>query len=168
MEYQELPIEMTTLCYVERDECYLMLHRISKENDINEGKWIGIGGHFERNETPDECLLREVYEETGCYLTDYKMRSVITFISGKGTSEYMFLFTAKGLDGEVGECDEGKLQWISKSEVPKLNLWEGDRIFLKLLDERKDFFLLKLVYDEKDNLTEAILDGKRLALQEDK
>jgi len=168
-------MELTTLCYIERDDEYLMLHRVSKKHDINKGKWIGVGGHFEGQESPDECLLREVREETGLLLTSYRMRGIVTFISGRGTSEYMFLFTADGFvpekaasdtaaDIPLKPCSEGELKWVKKTEVPQLNLWEGDRIFLKLLLERDDFFLLKLVYDEEDRLTEAVLDGQTIPL----
>jgi len=162
-------MELTTLCYIEKDDCYLMLHRISKKNDINKDKWIGVGGHVEGRETPDECLLREVREETGLILTSFRMRGIVTFLSGRGTDEYMFLFTADGFEpadpaGPLKKCDEGVLEWIKKSDVPALNLWEGDRIFLRLLLERDDFFLLKLVYDENDRLTEAVLDGRPLGL----
>ena len=181
-------MELTTLCYIERDDEYLMLHRVSKKHDINKGKWIGVGGHFEGQESPDECLLREVREETGLLLTSYRMRGIVTFISGRGTSEYMFLFTADGFVPEeaarakkaevesldsgsaaaagipLKPCSEGELKWVKKTEVPQLNLWEGDRIFLKLLLERDDFFLLKLVYDEEDRLIEAVLDGQTIPL----
>lgn len=162
-----MAMEMTTLCYVEKDECYLMLHRVSKQNDLNKDKWIGIGGHFEGEETPDECLLREVYEETGCRLGNFQMRGIVTFISARGASEYMFLFTGSELDGQPGTCDEGILEWVPKKAVPSLNLWPGDRIFLRLLEEDRKFFLLKLVYDERDNLTEARLDGKKIELSQD-
>ena len=188
-------MELTTLCYIEKDDCYLMLHRVSKKNDINKDKWIGVGGHVEGRESPDECLLREVREETGLELTSYRMRGIVTFLSGRGTDEYMFLFTADDFvpagpaadtleregspadkvhaapgttrhiakeDIPLKQCDEGVLKWVKKSDVPGLNLWEGDRIFLKLLLERDDFFLLKLVYDENDCLTEAVLDGQTL------
>ncbi|MEE3467636.1 MAG: 8-oxo-dGTP diphosphatase [Eubacterium sp.] len=150
---------LTTLCYIEKDNQYLMLHRIKKEQDINQGKWIGIGGHFQENETPEECLLREVKEETGLSLTAYRFRGLITFISDAWQTEYMCLFTADGFIGEMTDCDEGELAWIDKSKVPDLNLWEGDRIFLKLLEEREDFFTLKLRY-EGDELVESVLDGE--------
>lgn len=119
----------TTLCYIEKDNRYLMLHRTKKENDLNEGKWIGVGGKFEKNETPEECLLREVKEETGLTLTKYRLRAVITFISNQWETEYMYLFTANEFTGEVTECSEGVLEWVNKEEVMKLNLWQGDRIF---------------------------------------
>lgn len=151
---------LTTLCYIEKDEHYLMLHRTKKKNDLNEGKWIGVGGKFEKDESPEECLLREVREETGYTLTSWRYRGIVTFISGRAESEYMHLFTAEGFTGEQTECNEGELKWISKDAVPSLNVWPGDRIFLKLLLEREDFFSLKLVYDAEDRLLKAKLDGE--------
>ena len=151
-------VELTTLCYVERDDSYLMLHRIKKEHDINEGKWIGIGGHIEFAESPEECLLREAKEETGLSLTSYKFRGVVTFVSGDELCEYMALYTADEYEGELIPCDEGELHWVKKSEVFNLNLWEGDKIFLKLLIEDAPFFSLKLVYDDEGELTESILN----------
>lgn len=139
---------LTTLCYIEKDDCYLMMHRISKKNDVNAGKWIGIGGHFEENESPEECLLREAYEETGLTLTQYRLRGIITFISKGYGCEYMHLYTADAFDGTLNtDCNEGVLKWIPKTEIPHLTLWEGDKIFLKLLLENDDFFSLKLEYD---------------------
>lgn len=147
---------LTTLCYIEKDDCYLMMHRISKKNDVNAGKWIGVGGHFEENESPEDCLLREVYEETGLTLTQYRLRGIITFISKGFGCEYMHLYTADAFDGDLTEdCNEGILKWIPKSDISHLNLWEGDKIFLKLLLETQSFFSLKLVYDG-DTLTEAV------------
>ena len=154
--------EITTLCYIEKEASYLMLHRVKKENDINKDKWIGVGGHFEYGESPDECLLREVYEETGLTLTDYTPRGIVTFIYGENVVEYMHLYTASDFTGTLKECDEGELVWVKKKEVPGLPIWEGDKIFLRLLEESEHYFSLKLVYDIKGNLTEAILDGKRL------
>ncbi|MBO5597554.1 MAG: 8-oxo-dGTP diphosphatase [Oribacterium sp.] len=151
---------LTTLCYIEKDDKYLMLHRTKKQNDLNHARWIGVGGKFEKDESPEECLVREVKEETGYTLTSWKYRGIVTFISGRAESEYMHLFTADGFTGEQTECDEGELKWVSKSEVPKLNVWPGDRIFLKLLLERDSFFSLKLIYDKEDRLMEAKLDGK--------
>ena len=149
---------LTTLCYIEKDDCYLMLHRIKKENDINKDKWIGIGGHFEDRESPEECLLREVKEETGLTLTSYRFRGIVTFVTETGLFEYMCLYTADGFEGELLDCDEGTLEWVPKSELKELNLWQGDYIFLRLLEEREEFFSLKLVY-EGDVLQEALLDG---------
>ena len=153
---------LTTLCYIEKDACYLMLHRISKKNDINKDKWIGIGGHFLQNESPEECLLREAKEETGLTLTSYRFRGIVTFITdGLPEAEYMHLYTADGFEGEVISCDEGTLEWVPKKEIYNLNLWEGDHIFHKLLDEDAPFFSLKLVY-KGNQLIEAVLDGKIL------
>ena len=146
----------TTLCYIRKNNQILMLHRTKKEKDINEGKWIGVGGKFEQDETPEECLLREVKDETGLTLTDYKLRAVITFISNKWMTEYMYLFTADGFEGDIKECDEGDLKWVDKDKLFDLNLWEGDRIFLKKLIEDEKFFTLKLVYEE-DDLVESVL-----------
>lgn len=136
----------TTLCYIEKDDKYLMLLRNKKEVDINKGKWIGVGGHFEEGESPEECLVREVYEETGLILTNYKFRGLVTFSSDHWQTEYMFLYTADGFEGELKDCNEGELRWIPKSEILDLNLWEGDKEFLKLLFEDNDVFSMKLSY----------------------
>ena len=145
---------LTTLCYIEKEDRYLMLHRTKKEKDINKGKWIGVGGHAYDGETPEECLLREVKEETGLTLTSYKFRGLITFISDECEPELMCLFTADGFTGEQCVCDEGDLAWIDKSQVAGLPTWEGDAVFLKLLLEgEKRFFTLKLRY-EGDKLVE--------------
>ena len=152
---------LTTLCYIEKDDSYLMLHRVSKKNDINKDKWIGIGGHFQLNESPEECLLREAKEETGLTLTSYQFRGIVTFITdGLEEAEYMHLYTADGFEGEMIDCDEGTLEWVPKSKISELNLWEGDLIFFKLLEENAPFFSLKLVY-QGDMLVEAALNGKR-------
>lgn len=151
----------TTLCYIERGDEYLMLHRVKKENDINRDKWIGLGGKFEEDESPEECLLREVYEESGLRLTSWRYRGIVTFVNTKCSSEYMHLFTADSFEGTVGPCDEGELEWIKKSELMKLTLWEGDRIFLRLLETNEPFFSLKLSYDG-DKLTEAKLNGRHI------
>lgn len=151
---------LTTLCYIEKDNKYLMLHRVKKENDINKDKWIGVGGHFEPDESPEECLLREVKEETGLVLTSWKLRGIITFISNEWQTEYMFLYTADGFEGEMIECREGNLEWVDKADMYDLPLWEGDKIFLNLLDTTDEFFSLKLRY-EGDKLVEAVLNGKR-------
>ena len=148
-------MQNTTLCYIEHDNKYLMLHRTKKENDLNEGKWIGVGGKFERDETPEECLLREVKEETGLTLTKYRLRAVITFLSDKWETEYMYLFTANAFTGILTDCNEGELEWIDKEKVPELNIWEGDQIFLQKLLADEDFFTLKVVY-EGDKLVESI------------
>ena len=152
---------LTTLCYIEKDDAYLMLHRVKKENDINKDKWIGIGGHFENTESPEECLIREVKEETGLTLHSWRFRGIVTFVTLQGVSEYMCLFTSDDFSGELAECDEGDLEWVKKERFPELNLWEGDYIFLRLLEERETFFSLKLVYDG-DELIEVILDGSKI------
>ena len=186
--------ELTTLCYIEQDNKYLMLHRVKKQNDINKDKYIGVGGHFEYGESPDECLLREVKEETGLRLLSYKPRGIVTFIYGdpkkpsERVVEYMHLYTAdrfelaykddnEGVrpdnDGELLDgferktenidinklldCDEGELIWIDKDKVYELPVWEGDKIFFRLLEEREDYFSLKLVYDESGKLLESVI-----------
>ncbi|MCC8060117.1 MAG: 8-oxo-dGTP diphosphatase [Clostridiales bacterium] len=155
---------MSTLCHLERDGKYLMLHRVTKKNDVNKDKWIGVGGHFEQDESPEECLLREVKEETGYTLTSWQFRGIVTFISGGGVTEYMMLYTADGFEGTPIACDEGDLEWVDKDRVTELNIWEGDKIFLHLLNVTREFFSLKLVYDGHDGLLEAVLDGRRLKL----
>ncbi len=140
---------MTTLCYIEKDGAYLMLHRVKKKKDINKGKWIGVGGHFEEGECPEECLVREVWEETGLTLTSYRFRGLVTFLCDDQESIGMCLFTADRFEGELSEeCSEGELVWVDKGEVPGLPTWEGDAVFLELLlkDEPR-FFSLKLVYE---------------------
>ena len=151
-------MKLTTLCYLEQDDQYLMLHRIRKKNDVNKDKWIGIGGKFEFGESPEDCLLREAKEETGYTLTDYRLRGIVTFLYNDEEAEYMFLYTADGFDGEQTLCSEGTLEWVKKSEIDKLNLWVGDKIFFKLMDEGSKFFSLKLHY-RGDSLEEAVLDG---------
>ncbi len=155
---------LSTLCYIEKDGRYLMLHRTVKKHDVNKDKWIGIGGHFEPDESPEECLLREVKEETGYTLTSWRYRAVVTFVSGGGVTEYMSLFTADGFTGEQAACDEGELAWVEKDMVPELNIWEGDKIFFRLLKEHDGFFSLKLVYDGGDRLAAASLDGRPMEL----
>lgn len=152
---------LTTLCYIEKEDSYLMLHRVSKEVDVNKGKWIGVGGHFETGESPEDCLLREVKEETGLTLLSWKFRGIVTFSQEGFGTEYMCLYTADEFEGIPKECDEGVLKWVPKRELFSLNLWEGDKIFLKLLQEDHSFFSLKLSY-RGDVLTEAILNGKNL------
>lgn len=149
-------MQNTTLCYIEKDDCYLMLLRNKKKVDENKGKWIGVGGKFEEGESPEDCLLREVYEETGLRLTSFSFRGIVTFVSDEWGTEYMHLFTASGFEGEpmLGDCNEGELRWIKKSDILSLNLWEGDRIFLKRLFEEGPFFTLKLTY-RGDELVEA-------------
>ena len=149
---------LTTLCYIEKDDCYLMMHRVKKQKDINRDKWIGIGGHFEEGESPEECLLREVREETGLSLLSWRLRGVITFLTDTCEGEYMFLYTSDRYEGTLTECDEGVLEWVPIKKVSDLPIWEGDRIFFRLLEEDRAFFSLKLRY-EKDALVEAVLDG---------
>ena len=151
----------TTLCYLEQEGCLLMLHRIKKVNDENHDKWIGVGGKLEDKESPEDCVLREVKEETGLTLTDYKYRGIVTFVSDIWPCEYMHLFTATGFEGEIRECDEGVLEWLPKAQLYALPMWAGDRIFLELLDAGAPFFSLKLVY-EGEVLRQAVLDGKKL------
>ncbi len=152
----------TTLCYITRGSQVLMLHRVKKEKDINKDKWIGIGGKFEDNETPDECLLREAKEETGLTLTSFKCRGVVTFLTeNEADGEYMYLFTADGFEGELTDCPEGDLQWVEREFLDQLPKWEGDQIFLDLLWRDAPFFLLKLRY-HGSKLTEAVLDGKKI------
>ena len=155
---------LSTLCYIEQDGKYLMLHRTVKKNDVNKDKWIGVGGHFEYGESPEECLLREVKEETGYTLTSWKYRGIVTFVYGEDTVEYMSLYTADGFTGEPIECDEGELEWVDKKNIPALELWEGDKIFFRLLDMEREFFSLKLVYNRSDVLQYAALDGEPLEL----
>ncbi len=152
---------MTTLCYLERGDQYLLLHRTKKENDANRDKWIGVGGKFEVGESPEDCLLREVREETGLTLTSYRYRGIVTFVSDVYPCEYMHLFTADGWVGEQNVCDEGELEWISKKEFSALPMWEGDRIFLSLLEANAPFFSLKLTY-KGERLTEAVLNGEKI------
>ena len=156
-------MRQTTLCYIEnpRGE-YLMLHRVKKKNDANHDKWIGIGGKFEDGESPEECVLREVREETGLTLTDYRYRGLVTFVSDAWETEYMHLFTATGFEGTLRDCDEGVLEWIDKDALAALPQWEGDRLFLRLLRDDEPFFSLKLRY-EGEHLAYAALNGKELA-----
>lgn len=154
---------LTTLCYIEKDNKYLMLHRVKKQQDVNKDKWIGIGGHFEKGESPEECLLREVKEETGLTLTGFSFRGIVTFYTTGWQTEYMCLYTADSFEGELTDCEEGILEWVEKDRLLDLNLWEGDKIFFKLLMEDAPFFSLKLSYD-KDRLTEAVLNGTVMEL----
>lgn len=155
---------LSTLCYIEKDGKYLMLHRTVKENDVNKDKWIGVGGHFEYGESPEECLLREVREETGYTLTSWRYRGIVTFVYGEDVVEYMSLYTADGFEGTPIPCDEGELEWVEKEKISDLELWTGDKIFFRLLEEEREFFSLKLVYDRKDTLLYAALDGKPMEL----
>ena len=139
-----------------------MLHRVKKKNDLNQDKWIGIGGKFEGDESPDECLLREAREETGLTLTNWRCRGVVTFLSdGPWENEFMYLFTADGFEGQLKDCDEGELKWVKREFIQSLPLWEGDHIFLDLLWQDAPFFLLKLRYCG-DRLVEAVLNGEKI------
>ena len=154
-----------TLCYIENPQGeYLMLHRVKKKNDVNHDKWIGVGGKFEEGESPEECLLREVREETGLTLTDYRFRAVVTFVAEGWDTEYMFLYTASGYTGTLKECDEGNLEWVPKEKVYDLPIWEGDKLFFRLIEDPENpFFSLKMEY-RGDTLVRAVLDGRELAL----
>ena len=156
-------MKLTVSCYLRRSGQWLMLHRTKKKQDINEGKWIGVGGKLEPGESPEECLLREVREETGLTLTDWRCRGVVTFLSDTWEGEYMYLFTAGGFTGTLRACNEGVLSWVDKAAVPALPMWEGDKIFFRLLAEDAPFFSLKLRY-EGDTLVEAVLNGAPVAL----
>lgn len=153
--------QLTTLCYIEENGKYLMLHRTKKDNDENHDKWIGVGGHFEKGESPEDCLVREVKEETGLTLHSFDFRGIVTFVSDENPAEYMCLFTSKDFSGEMISCNEGQLEWVNKSEVTNLNLWEGDKLFLELLTKDVPFFSMKLVY-KNGRLVEKYLDGKAI------
>ena len=153
-------MKMTTLCYLERDGRYLMLHRVKKEHDENHDKWIGVGGKFEDGESPEDCMLREVREETGLRVTGFRFRGIVTFVSDCYPTEYMHLFTCTDWTGEERECDEGDLSWVGKEELLCLPMWEGDRVFFELLNREVPFFSLKLVY-RGEHLQEVWLDGVR-------
>ena len=157
-------VRLSTLCYIEKDHKYLMLHRVVKKNDVNKDKWIGVGGHFEEGESPEECILREVKEETGYTLTSYRYRGLVTFVFADVEMEYMSLFTADGFEGEPIPCNEGVLEWVDIEDVWNLNLWEGDKIFFRLLDEEIPFFSLKLVYNLQGQLEYAALNGKQMEM----
>ena len=151
----------STLCYLERGDAYLMLHRVKKKGDLNHDKWIGVGGKFEEGESPEDCILRETWEETGLTLTDYRYRGLVTFVSDRWPTEYMHLFTADGFTGAPHPCDEGELAWIQKTDLRKLPMWEGDKLFLDLLEQDAPFFSLKLRY-QGDRLMEAVLNGRSI------
>lgn len=151
----------TTLCHIEKNGCYLMLHRVKKENDRNRDKWVGIGGKFEDKESPEEANLRETLEETGLTLKNAEYRGIVTFVSDKWETEYMHIFYADKFEGTVKECDEGELCWVNKKDIFSLPIWEGDKIFLRLLDEKTPFFSLKLEY-MGERLANAVLNGEKL------
>lgn len=151
----------TTLCYIQKNENYLMLHRIKKQNDINKDKWIGIGGKFEEGESPEECALREVKEETGLTLKSYEYRGIVTFVSDNNFTEFMHIFWSDDFEGEIIDCDEGKLEWIEKSKLNDFEHWKGDEIFLDLINKKVPFFSLKLVY-KSGILEKAVLNGKNI------
>lgn len=153
----------TTLCYLEQEGKYLLLHRTKKEGDLNRDKWIGVGGKFEAGESPEECAVREIREETGLTVTSPRYRGIVTFVCDPYPTEYMHLFTATEFTGEMIECDEGELAWVDKEKVTHLPIWEGDKIFLSLLAADEPFFSLKLVY-EGNTLVRATLGGKDLSL----
>lgn len=156
----------TTLCHIEKDGCYLMLHRVKKQQDMNRDKWIGIGGKFEEGETPEECALRETLEETGLTLIEPEYRGIVTFVSEKYGTEYMHLFWSNRFTGTLQSCNEGHLEWVQKNLLPTLPMWAGDFIFLKLLEQRVPFFSLKLCYNKENCLQAAVLNGKALKLKE--
>ena len=152
-------MKLTTLCYLEKGNQYLMLHRTKKENDENRDKWIGVGGKFEAGESPEDCMRREIREETGLTPTAWRFRGIVTFVSDRWPTEYMFLYTVTRWQGTPKTCDEGELAWITKDELYELPMWEGDRIFLRLIREDAPFFSLRLQY-EGETLISAALDGK--------
>ncbi len=149
-------MRLTTLCYIEKDGSYLMMHRIKKEQDENAGKWIGIGGHLQEDETPEECVRREIMEETGLHVEDLRLRGILTFILPAWGNELTFLYTASTKEEVTKECGEGVLKWIPIEQIDSLPLWEGDRVFLPLLREKQDCFSLKLVYDEDGSLQQCL------------
>ena len=151
----------TSLCYIEKDGKYLMLHRIKKKNDLNLDKWIGIGGKFEEKESPEDCVIREALEETGLRLIRPLYRGIITFVSDQYETEWMHLFTATEFDGDIKECDEGVLEWVDKETLYSLPMWEGDKIFLDLIAKPSPFFSLKLSY-QGDKLLSAYLNGEKI------
>lgn len=151
----------TTLCHIEKDGKYLMLHRTKKENDENGGKWVGVGGKFEYGESPEECARREIKEETGLDVLSLEYRGIVTFVTDRWGCEYMHLFRTESFTGELCDCDEGELVWVEKEKIYSLPIWEGDKIFLRLLDTDAPFFSLKLVYEDEE-LQEAILNGEKI------
>lgn len=156
-------MKITTLCYLEKEDQYLMLHRTVKKNDVNKDKWIGVGGHMEAGESPEDCVYREVLEETGLKMNSYQFRALVTFVSDVYETEYMCLFTSKDFEGEMTACDEGELEWVKKNEINQLNLWEGDKVMFQLLDTRDTFFSLKLIY-QGSKLVEVNVDGEKRSI----
>ena len=154
----------TTLCYIEKDGKYLMLHRIKKKNDENQGKYIGIGGHFLENESPFDCIIREAKEETGLTLLEPKYRGIVTFVSDVYETEQMHLFTCEKFEGEIIDCNEGNLEWIDKNNLDKIPMWQGDKVFLSRLDYDQSFFNIKLVY-KKDDLIEIYVNNKKMQVK---
>ena len=148
----------STLCYLEKDGKYLMLHRTKKENDINKDKWIGVGGKFEEGESPEECIIRETLEETGLVLKDYKLRCIVTYVSTQWETECMFVFTSNQFEGELKDCNEGDLEWIDKDKILDLNLWEGDKIFIKKMQNQENFFTARFEYDGDKLISSEIKD----------
>lgn len=138
---------LSTLCYIEKNGQYLMLHRTKKKNDLNKDKWLGIGGKFEEGESPEECIVREAKEETGLILKDYKLHCIVTYVSTNWETEYMYVFTSRDFEGEMIECNEGDLQWVDKDKVVDLNTWEGDKVFLEKIQNGDGFFTVKFEYD---------------------
>ena len=141
----------STLVHLIKDGKYLMLHRVKKEGDYNKDKWIGVGGKFEPRESPEECARRETLEETGFTIGKMDYRGIVTFVY-QDITEYMHLFTSEDFSGEMKDCDEGNLEWVDISEVCNLPIWEGDKIFFKLMEDDAPFFSVKLVYDDDGNL----------------
>ena len=151
---------LTTLCYLEKDSKYLMLHRNKKEVDINKGKWVGVGGKSENDETPEQCLKREVFEETGYILNSYEFKGLVIFNYNEDEPLFMYLYTSTDFSGiQKDECEEGELKWINKNEILNLNLWEGDKIFLELIFKNSPFFYLTMNY-RNDNLISSKLEFK--------
>ena len=157
-------MQNTTLCYLVRDGRYLMLHRVKKDHDVNRDKWVAVGGHFEETESPEDCVRREVLEETGLMLTDFRYCGIVTFVSDLWEGEYMHLFRAEGFTGTLRDCEEGTLEWITAAQINDLPQWAGDRIFFRLMEENVPFFSLKLRY-EGETLREAVLNGEPLDLE---
>ena len=155
----------STLCYLRRNGCYLMLHRVKKAGDMNHDKYLGVGGGFEDGESPEDCVLRETLEETGLTLLSCTYRGIVTFVSDRWETEYMHLFTSDEFTGTVRECDEGNLEWIPVERVPELPIWQGDRIFLDLIRTERPFFSLKLRY-QGEHLCEAVLDGNQIKISD--